>query len=83
MDTKVGKSKTKDILVIKDFLNEFLDDLPKLSPDREIEFSIDLILGTAFILLALYKMTPLELKESKVQLQELVEKRFIKSSVSL
>ena len=44
----------------------FLDDLPGLTPDREIEFSIDLQPGTAPISQAPYRMAPAELKELKV-----------------
>ncbi|KAA0041710.1 putative retroelement [Cucumis melo var. makuwa] len=58
------------------------DDLSGLSPDREIEFTIELLPGTAPISQAPYKMAPSELKELKMQLQELVDKRYIRPSVS-
>jgi hypothetical protein len=56
--------------------------LPGLPPDREIEFSIDLLLGSSLISKALYRMAPVELKELKEQLQELLDKGFIRPSVS-
>ena len=56
--------------------------LPGLPLDREIEFVIDLVPGTAPILKALYQMSPTELKELKVQLQELLDKGFIRPSFS-
>ena len=60
----------------------FPEDLPRLPPDREIEFNIDLQPGTTPISQALYRMAPAELKELKVQLQELLDKGFIRPSVS-
>jgi hypothetical protein len=53
-----------------------------LPPDREIEFTIDLITGTQPIHKALYCMAPDELKELKEQLQELLDRGFIRPSVS-
>ena len=53
-----------------------------LQPEREVEFTIDLALGTAPISKAPYKMAPLELKELKIQLQELLDKGFIRPNVS-
>ena len=53
-----------------------------LPPDREIEFTIELILGTTSIFKAPYRMSPIELKELKVHLQELLDKGFIHLSVS-
>ena len=60
----------------------FPEDLPGLPPDREIEFVIDLVPGTAPILKAPHRMAPTELKELKVQLQELLDKGFIRPSFS-
>ena len=53
-----------------------------MPPDREIEFSIDLLLGSGPISKALYRMAPVELKELKEELQELLDKGFIRPSVS-
>ena len=50
--------------------------------DWEIEFYIVINLGTRPIFKAPYRMSPLELKELKVQLQDLLEKGFIHPSVS-
>ena len=60
----------------------FLMVLPRLPLDKELEFSIDLFLGSAPISIPPYRMTPTELKELKTQLQDLVDKDFIRSSVS-
>ncbi|TYK09787.1 gag-protease polyprotein [Cucumis melo var. makuwa] len=53
-----------------------------LPPPREIDFAIELELGTVPIFRASYRMAPAELKELKVQLQELLDKGFIQPSVS-
>ena len=40
-------STIADIPVVCEFLDVFLDELPRLQPDREIEFKIELLPGTA------------------------------------
>jgi hypothetical protein len=60
----------------------FPKELPGMPSDREIEFTIDLIPGTAPIAQAPYKMGPKELEELKTQIDELEEKGFIRESVS-
>jgi hypothetical protein len=52
-----------------------------LPPEREIEFSIDLIPGAEPVSVAPYRISPLELKELKSQLEELIQKHFIRPSV--
>ncbi|KAL0551526.1 hypothetical protein IC582_010615 [Cucumis melo] len=64
------------------FLDVFPDDLSGLPPDKEIEFTIELLPGTAPISQAPYRMASSELKELKMQLQELVDKGYIRPSVS-
>ena len=61
-------SKLEDIPVVQEFLEVFLEDLPRLPPDREIEFFIELIPSTALISKASFRMASSELKELKVQL---------------
>ncbi|TYK29818.1 gag-pol polyprotein [Cucumis melo var. makuwa] len=53
-----------------------------LPPPKEIDFTIQSEPGTPPISRASYRMAPAELKELKVQLQELLDKGFIRSSVS-
>ncbi|KAL5580695.1 hypothetical protein UlMin_013137 [Ulmus minor] len=57
-------------------------ELPGLPPDREVSFEIDLIPGSAPVSKAPYRMAPAELKELQVQLQELLDKGFIRPSHS-
>ena len=74
--------KLEDIPIIRDDLDVFPKDLPGLPPEREVEFTINVAPGTTPISKAPYRMTPLELKELKIQLQELLDKGFIRPSVS-
>ena len=53
-----------------------------MPPSREVEFFIELMLGTQLVSKASYRMAPNELKELKVQLEELIEKGFVRSSAS-
>lgn len=52
-------------LIVNDFLNTFPHEVVSLPPDREVEFSIEFILGLGPITIALYRMSPFELKELK------------------
>ncbi|XP_070668717.1 uncharacterized protein [Malus domestica] len=71
-------TRVEDVRVVR----HFPDDLPRLPPDCEVEFSIDLIPSTCYISLTPYRMAPAELRELKTQLQELVDKGFIQPSTS-
>ncbi|XP_021595194.1 uncharacterized protein LOC110602075 [Manihot esculenta] len=82
MDSSLKGPKLKDILVVSEFSYVFPEELSGLPPDRETEFFIDLNPGTAPISMAPYRMAPTELKELKAQLQELLDKGFIRPSVS-
>ncbi|WVZ84983.1 hypothetical protein U9M48_031948 [Paspalum notatum var. saurae] len=70
------------ILVACDYPNVFSEELPGLPPDRDVEFRIDLLPGTAPVSKRPYKMAPDELKELKTQLQEQLDKGFIRPSSS-
>nr|KYP41907.1 Transposon Ty3-I Gag-Pol polyprotein [Cajanus cajan] len=49
---------------------------------RELEFSIDLILGAGLVSISPYRMAPAELSELKKEVEELLEKKMIRPSVS-
>jgi hypothetical protein len=53
-----------------------------MPPERAIEFKIELQPGTALIVKAPYKMSPVELKVLKIQLQGLLDKGYIHPSIS-
>jgi hypothetical protein len=68
--------------VVCEFSDVFPEDLPRLPPKRDIEFVIELKLGTAPISRRSYRMPHNELAELKTQLQDLLEKGFIRPSSS-
>ena len=74
--------RIEEIPIVREFMDVFPEKLPGIPLDREIEFTIDLLPNTAPISKASYRMAPLELKELKDQLQELLDKGFIRPSVS-
>ena len=77
----IDKSKpevfTESVPVVCEFFDVFPDDLLGLPPDRELEFEIKLLSGSAPVSIPPYRMAPTKLKELKVQLQDLVDKGFI------
>ncbi|XP_070002559.1 uncharacterized protein [Nicotiana sylvestris] len=72
----------QSVPIVNEFPGVFPEDLPGIPPDREINFGIDLLPGTKPISIPPYRMAPTELKELKVQLKDLLDKGFIRPSVS-
>ena len=70
------------IPVVREFSNVFSKDLPGLPPDRDVEFPIELEPGTAPISQRPYRIAPKKLAEMKKQLEELLEKGYIRPSSS-
>ena len=82
LDSKRGHVNLEDIPMINEFLDVFLEELPSLPPNREVDLAIEVLHGTTPISRAPYCMAPIELKELKTQLQELLDKGFVRPSVS-
>ena len=82
VDTREGETSLTSKPVVRDYPDVFPKDLPGLPPHREVDFAIELEPNTTPISRAPYRMAPAELKELKVQLQELLDKGFIRPSVS-
>jgi hypothetical protein len=76
------ESPVERIPVVCDYPDVFPDELPGMPPDTDIEFVIELQPGTAPISKRPYRMPPAELAELKKQLQELLDKGFIRPSTS-
>ena len=79
------KGKEKIIVtvpIVKEFPYVFPEELPGIPLLRAVDFIIELELGTKPISKAPYRMVPAELKELKLQLQDLLDKCFIRPSVS-
>ncbi|XP_050914985.1 uncharacterized protein LOC127129926 [Lathyrus oleraceus] len=69
-----------ELQVMRDFPEVFPDDISDVLPEREVEFSIDLVPGTRPIFMAPYRMSTSELAELKKQLEDLLDKRFMRPS---
>ena len=72
----------ENIPVIMEFPDVFPKELLGIPPEREVDLSIEVVQGTTPISRAPYRMAPTELKELKTQLQELLDKGFIRPNVS-
>ncbi|XP_070008712.1 uncharacterized protein [Nicotiana sylvestris] len=81
-DTRKETVSIENIPVVREFSDVFPKDLPGLPPVREIDFGIDLLPDTQPISIPLYRMAPAELRELKQQLHDLLDKGFIRPSVS-
>ena len=63
-------------------MDVFPDELPGLPPHRDVDIGIELHPGISPISMTPYRMAPVELQELRVQLQELLDKGFIRPSTS-
>nr|GEV01528.1 retrotransposon protein [Tanacetum cinerariifolium] len=78
MDTSSDGPSLETHPIVRDFSDVFPEELPGIPPKCEVEFGIELILGTQPISKASYRMDLIELKELKEQLQELLDLGFIR-----
>ena len=82
----IGEEKDKYpkrlVLVVSDFPDVFLDELPGLPPQREIEFKIDLYPGNEPISISPYRIAALEQKEQRKKLDQLLNIGFISLNTS-
>jgi hypothetical protein len=74
----VVELKLDDIHVIREYPDVFPDEFPGMPPERTIELQT----STALVAKAPYNMSPVEMKELKVQLQGLLDKGYIHPSAS-
>ena len=81
-DVSKASPELKDVAVVREFPDVFPEELSGLPPHREVDFEIETIPGAAPISIAPYRMAPMELKELKKQLEELLDKGFIRPSTS-
>jgi hypothetical protein len=72
----------KHIRIVCEYPDVFSEELPGMPPDRDIEFSIELLHETAPISKRAYRMDVKDLIELKKQIEELLEKGFIHPSSS-
>ncbi|XP_027348056.1 uncharacterized protein LOC113859497 [Abrus precatorius] len=81
MNAEVEQS-LQSIPIVREFPEIFPEDIPRIPPRREVEFSIDLIPGAEPVSVAPYRMAPKELMELKKQIEDLMRKQMIRPSVS-
>ena len=82
VDSAQAVKDINDIPVVCEFLDVFPEELLGLPPDRETEFTIEVTPGIAPVSVPPYRMALLKLQELKKQLQELLDKGYIRPSVS-
>ena len=70
------------VLVVSEFSEVYSNDLSGIPPEWEINFGIDLLPDKNPISIPSYRMTPNKLKELKAQLKDLLDKGFIRPSIS-
>ena len=68
--------------MLQEFRDVFPNEIPGLPPKRDIDFTIELMPGVASVSKTPYRMITPKMLEVKMQLQELLEKKYIRSSVS-
>ena len=81
MSKEVGMN-SEDVLIVNAFMDAFLSEISGMLPARVIEFTIVLVPETTPISKAPYRMAPPEMSELKTQLQELLDKDYIRPSAS-
>jgi hypothetical protein len=79
---QLDAATTMDVRTVSEFLDVFPEELSGMPPDREIEFVIELVPGTAPIFKRPYRIAANQLVELKEQLQELLNKGYIRPSAS-
>jgi hypothetical protein len=79
---QLDASQGLEVPVVSEFPDVFPEELPGMPPDRDIEFVIELMSGTAPIYKSPYMMATPELAELKEHIKELLEKGFVHPSSS-
>jgi hypothetical protein len=72
----------EDIRIVSKFPDVFPEELPGMPPERKVEFAIELIPGTAPISKRAYRVSGPELVELKKQIDELLDKGYIRPITS-
>ena len=83
LDSKRGQVDVENIPVVREFPYVFPEELPGIPLESEVDLSIEIVPGTAPVSRAPYRMAPAELKELKVQLQELLDRGFVRPNFRL
>ncbi|GJU70702.1 putative reverse transcriptase domain-containing protein [Tanacetum coccineum] len=81
-EDKLEEKRLEDVSIVREFLEVFPEDFPRLPPARKVEFQVNLVPGTAPVARAPCRLAPAKMQELSTQLQELYEKGFIRPSSS-
>ena len=81
-ETENEAPRLEDFHVLQEFKDVFPYEIPGIPPKRDIDFIIELVPGAAPVSKTPYRMSTLEMLELKMQLQELLENKYIRPSVS-
>nr|GEW41990.1 putative reverse transcriptase domain-containing protein [Tanacetum cinerariifolium] len=73
-----AENQVVDVPIVREYLDVYPDYLPGISPDLQVEFRIDLVPGAAPIAKTSYRLAPTDMQELMKQLQELLDKGFIR-----
>ncbi|KAK6151942.1 hypothetical protein DH2020_014577 [Rehmannia glutinosa] len=76
------ETQINQVPIVSEYMGVFPQELTIVPPDREVEFTIEVLPGTAPIARMPYRMATLELQELKTQLQKLMDVGFIRPSTS-
>jgi hypothetical protein len=73
----------ENLLAVRDFADVFPEKLPEMLLERELEFTIDLKLGTELIARTPYRISTPKLQKLKMQLKEVLDLGLIRPRMSL
>ena len=82
LDSKRGQVDVEKIPVVREFSDVFAEELPGIPLKREVDLAIEIVPRIVPMSRAPYRMAPTKMKELKSQLQELLDKGFIRPNVS-
>ena len=83
VETETPESFLKNVPIVQELPDVFWEEILGMPPPREVKFCIDLMPGSNPISRTPYRMAPAEHKEVKTQLDQLLEKGYIRPSPSL
>ncbi|KAA3461934.1 Retrotransposon protein [Gossypium australe] len=81
INSNAGSNQISKIRTVCEFHDVFLEELSGLRLDWKVEFAIEMLPGTAPVSIFPYRMGPTKMKEITVQLQDLLDRGFICSSI--
>src|ERR671932_1100588 len=82
IDAKDNGKSLNSIPVVSEYPEVFPEELPGLPPVREVEFKIELVPGATPVAKAPYRLAPSEIREVMTQIQDLLDRGFIRPSSS-